>query len=347
MNTALLEEMDLGHSTDVAGRAMRSMSEHGVPPTPQNFSVWFAYALGSLPALQKTIDALFASKSNFDAETNRKLYEAFIASSLETHDLDASHQLSDVVHRARRFLQVAIADQKSQIASLSEATVECGAAMDPGPIILKLIDQLADASSRAIALEANFTSTSQQLDKVRASLRDAERRSNTDALTGLANRRSLDAFLRSELINAMESGNSLSVFMLDIDHFKQFNDKHGHRVGDQVLKLVSRVLQESMREVDLAARYGGEELFAVLPGANIAAAITVAERIRAQISNARLTKRRSGTEIGSVTVSIGIAEFRSTETAEMMIDRCDRALYRAKQLGRNRTESEIPFQEEV
>ena len=101
----------------------------------------------------------------------------------------------------------------------------------------------------------------------------AEQRSNIDALTGLANRRSLDEFLRSAQIVAMEKGEALSILMIDIDHFKKFNDSYGHQVGDQVLRLVAKVLQDSVREGDLAARYGGEELMAVLPGANLDVAL--------------------------------------------------------------------------
>ncbi|MDP1883507.1 MAG: GGDEF domain-containing protein, partial [Bradyrhizobium sp.] len=129
----------------------------------------------------------------------------------------------------------------------------------------------------------------------------------------------------------------------DIDHFKKFNDSYGHQVGDQVLRLVAKVLQDSVREGDLAARYGGEELIAVLPGANLDVCVDVAERIRRRISEARLTRRTTGEEISSVTVSIGVAQFRMAESAEAMIERSDRALYEAKRLGRNRvvTESDI------
>ncbi len=138
----------------------------------------------------------------------------------------------------------------------------------------------------------------------------------------------------------METGEPLSILMIDIDHFKQFNDSYGHQIGDQVLRLVAKVLQESVREGDLAARYGGEELIAVLPEATLDGCADIAERIRRRISDARLTRRATGEEISSITVSIGVAQFRLAESAEILIERCDRALYQAKRSGRNRAVSE-------
>jgi diguanylate cyclase len=135
--------------------------------------------------------------------------------------------------------------------------------------------------------------------------------------------------------------------MIDIDHFKKFNDNYGHQVGDQVLRLVAKVLQDSVREVDLAARYSGEELIAVLPGTDLDACATVAERIRSRISDARLTRRTTGEAIASVTVSIGVSQFRLAESADSMVERCDRALYQAKRTGRNRTVTENDIEGEI
>jgi len=135
--------------------------------------------------------------------------------------------------------------------------------------------------------------------------------------------------------------------MIDIDHFKKFNDTHGHLIGDQVLRLVAKVLQDSVREGDLAARFGGEELVAVLPGADLSICQEVAERVRRRISDAKLTRRTTGQEIGSVTVSIGVAQFRLAESAEALIERCDRGLYQAKSAGRNRVVTEVEIEDKV
>ena len=111
---------------------------------------------------------------------------------------------------------------------------------------------------------------SRELDTIRDSLTKSEERAKTDTLTGLPNRRALEEFFRKAQLAAMEQDDPLSVLLIDIDHFKRFNDEFGHGVGDQVLRLMAKVLREGVREIDLPARYGGEELIVVLPSAGLA-----------------------------------------------------------------------------
>ncbi len=344
----LLDDMDVEYAATVADRAIRSMSQQSVPATPSNFAVWFNYAMGASPALRQTIDILIGNKRKFDASINHELYLTYVgAPSGPSTSGDFPEQMRDVIASAKQFLATAISDNRNQIEALGEVSSQVHATCDPRPIIEKLVAELTTATTRASALEANFLGTSKELDKIRDLLKVAEQRSNTDALTGLANRRSLEEFFRSAQIATMETGEPLSILMIDIDHFKKFNDSYGHQVGDQVLRLVAKVLQESVRDVDLAARYGGEELIAVLPGANLDACTEVAERIRRRVSEARLTRRATGQEIASVTVSIGLAQFRLAESAEATIERCDRALYQAKRMGRNRIVTENDVDGEV
>jgi diguanylate cyclase len=332
------DEVDFDYATTVANRANRFMSLHRVPPTPENFSVWFNYAMGASPALRKTIDILIANKRKFDSVINHELYVTYVDPQSDHSTTNGfPEQLHAVISNAREFLSSAIADNRMQIESLGEVSLQFQTTSDPQPIIERLAEELSHATTRASGLEANFVKASEELDKIGDSLKLAELHSNTDALTGLANRRSLEAFLRSAQIAAMETGDPLSILMIDIDHFKTFNDSFGHQVGDQVLRLVAKVLQDNVRSGDLAARYGGEELMAVLPGAPLDRCVDVAERVRRRISEARLTRRATGEEISSITVSIGVAQFRLGESAEALVERCDRALYQAKRSGRNRT----------
>jgi diguanylate cyclase len=332
------DEVDFDYATTVANRANRFMSMHRVPPTPENFSVWFNYAMGASSALKKTIDILIANKRKFDPAINHELYVNYIEPQSDRSTTNGfPEQLHGVISSAKEFLSSAISDNRTQIESLGEVSLQFQTASDPQPIIEKLVEELSNATTRASGLEANFVKASEELDKIGDSLKLAELHSNTDVLTGLANRRSLEAFLRTAQIAAMETGDPLSILMIDIDHFKTFNDSFGHQVGDQVLRLVAKVLQENVRSGDLAARYGGEELMAVLPGAGLDKCTDVAERVRRRISEARLTRRATGEEISSITVSIGVAQFRLGESAEALVERCDRALYQAKRSGRNRT----------
>jgi diguanylate cyclase (GGDEF)-like protein len=156
----------------------------------------------------------------------------------------------------------------------------------------------------------------------------------TDSLTGLANRRSFDEELTLEWRRSERIGGTLALILVDIDDFKQVNDTHGHQVGDAVLKKVGEVLGGRVRQLDVAARYGGEEFAVLLPETDVVGARTLAQRLRKDIVGARL-QLPDGSDFG-VTASFGVAEKNGFHRAEEMIAAADRALYDAKNRGKNR-----------
>ena len=158
-----------------------------------------------------------------------------------------------------------------------------------------------------------------------------ERQSKVDSLTGLYNRRWLDDSLQ----RWTGRDKSLSLMMLDIDHFKQYNDTQGHLAGDSVIHTVAHTIADQLRPTDLAARYGGEEFVALLPDANKEIAKTVAERVCLAIRNKKISFK-SGTPLPGVTISIGIAELKAGQSKEALLAAADAALYRAKNAGRDR-----------
>lgn len=164
-----------------------------------------------------------------------------------------------------------------------------------------------------------------------------EHAASVDALTGLHNRRWLDDAFSRMLYRCRRQAHPVCLLMVDIDHFKIFNDTWGHLAGDAVLRHVSHLLTGKLRPTDLIARYGGEEFAALLPDTALESAALVAERLRAGIGQAPLTLAESG-QVVSVTVSIGVALAQPDEAMEEMIRRSDEALYRAKENGRNRVE---------
>lgn len=156
-----------------------------------------------------------------------------------------------------------------------------------------------------------------------------------DPLTGLFNRRYLDETLPRELGRCQRIGEPLTVAMLDLDHFKRFNDDYGHEAGDAVLRTVGDLLRQSLRVGDIACRYGGEELVLILPGAMLAAARARLEHVRQAAMRLRLPYR--GSQLPAITVSIGLAAAEPDEAdAAALLGRADAALYRAKEQGRNR-----------
>jgi diguanylate cyclase (GGDEF)-like protein len=160
------------------------------------------------------------------------------------------------------------------------------------------------------------------------------RQAHTDALTGLANRRELTVRLEDELARAARNGTSVSFVIADVDDFKAINDEHGHQTGDAILKEVAAVLTRSVRETDLAVRFGGEEFVLVLPGARLVHARRTADTIRTALSAIRI-EAGDGEPVG-VTASFGVAEFPTYANADALLAAADAALYQAKRAGKNR-----------
>jgi diguanylate cyclase len=346
--TASFDELDFEYATTVAEKAIRSMAEQRVPATPNNFHVWFKYTLGTPPVLKRAIDILIGNKRKFDAQTNREIFESYVGSKASDEAVahDVSQQLHSVMSSAKQFLNAAIADNRTQMAAINDVSERSDAGVDPKLLIESLMSELAKAATRATKLEVGFMEQSRELDAIRDSLSKSEERAKTDTLTGLPNRRALEEFFRNAQLAAMEQGEAVSALLIDIDHFKRFNDQFGHGVGDQVLRLMANVLREQVREIDLPARYGGEELIVVMPDADLATCTAIAERIRGSISECRMTRRSTGEALPGITVSIGVAQFQGGESMADLIDRCDQALYLAKKMGRNRVVTEAELEAE-
>jgi diguanylate cyclase (GGDEF)-like protein len=166
-------------------------------------------------------------------------------------------------------------------------------------------------------------------------VRRLEELSTHDGLTGLANRRLFERRLARATARADRFAHSTCVLALDIDHFKNFNDRCGHPAGDAALKAVAAVLVESLREVDTAARVGGEEFWVLLPQTDAAGAAEVAEKLRRRIASLDV-EGANGQPLGHLSVSIGVAEREPHEGSHPLLSRADEALYVAKRSGRDR-----------
>ena len=155
----------------------------------------------------------------------------------------------------------------------------------------------------------------------------------TDALTGLKNRRSFNEELNRQFAQRQRQGIVFSLLLIDLDHFKQINDTHGHPAGDLVLRTVSERLTKTLREMDLVYRYGGDEFVVICPGSLLREAATAAERIRRAVETTPVQLKDVGIPLA---LSVGVAEVGGSEIADGLLQRADEALYAAKHAGRNR-----------
>ncbi|MGC4043593.1 MAG: diguanylate cyclase [Armatimonas sp.] len=192
-------------------------------------------------------------------------------------------------------------------------------------------DRLAHALEAAQIAEREKEDLLQQLVMQTEILKQLARE---DGLTGIANRRWLDAQLGQEFDRARRFGHQLSVALIDLDHFKSINDRFSHQVGDDVLRTVARLLRDNCRSVDLIGRYGGEEFLIVLVETSAKKARPIAERIRERIANYPWTEIHPG--LTGLTLSIGLCSDRKVQTAQELVAGADKQLYRAKAEGRNR-----------
>jgi diguanylate cyclase (GGDEF)-like protein len=238
--------------------------------------------------------------------------------------------LGDVVEETTRL--VADAAQMLEVSVSKQPSFEAiQAAASEGLLSLNLsyqslTDQLKDSLEQQRQMAEELKRLNEKLEK----------QATTDALTGLANRRSFDETLARELAQADRQQKPLCLLMMDVDHFKRFNDTHGHQAGDLVLKSVGQAIGASVRKSDFAARYGGEEFAVILPFTPREGALIVAERIRARIEALRISWERQ--DLG-VTISVGCAEGSDpghARAAVKLLRNADDALYDAKEGGRNR-----------
>lgn len=175
-----------------------------------------------------------------------------------------------------------------------------------------------------------------QMQQSKADQEDLERMANSDALTKLHNKQSILRTLDEQMKHAKRYQEPLGVIMLDIDHFREVNNQYGHIIGDDVLEKIAYLVRHTIRDADIAGRYGGEEFLIVLPQTDLSSAMEVAERIRKTIETAEMTDSQGS--VFGITVSQGLASYRPDEAQRSCISRADKALYEAKAKGRNRVE---------
>lgn len=323
--------------------ALPLMSQYNIPATPRNYTVWYAYVSGSNGELSKTIDAMREKGGAFTEDENEALYRQFFGEKDENELRKVREDLQQIlvtILREVTDLTGQTEEYESFISNSVTMLSEDTSIEEIVAVIAEIIDKTKILGHHGKTMRHKLTETTDTLETLKKDFEQVKIQATVDFLTGAPNRKAFDETLAIRMSEAMSHGKDLSLLMIDIDHFKRFNDEHGHLVGDEVLKFVVRKIKEIVRGRDFLARFGGEEFAIILPETPLTGATVVAESIRGFFAQATLKSVATSKKLGQITVSIGVACYQPGEKAERFISRSDQTLYFAKKTGRNRIATE-------
>ena len=316
------------------------LGKYKIQANPYNYQIAYEYVAGKNLELMNDFDEIIKI-SNFPDENQLKvLYKQYY---LQNED-----SLNKIRHEIKRIITNALQEFNFSDAKLSnygQTLNQFAEILDSNesPINLleetnRIIKQTYDLEQSQHGVETKMTNVLAEIDNLRKELEQVKKESNTDALTAISNRKAFDSILQHSILSSRETQQGFCLLLLDIDHFKVFNDTYGHLVGDKVLRYVASSLKRSIKKTDFVARFGGEEFVIILPDSDINSAMVVAEQLRKIVSAGKLTDKGKNVSYGKTMVSIGVTQFRASDLSNEIVSRADKALYLAKDRGRNRVE---------
>lgn len=323
--------------------AVAKMIALSIPPNAQNYTIWYEYFTNENPNLSREIESLLTTEESFTTELNDDLYNRYFdgASSKQLNEM------RDAIGQLVRHLSVQLADLVEDMDDYDKVLATCETQLNHASDIEtldKLISTLVTETQKARTASQSTSSLVNELNteikQMQSAMAELNEETLIDPLTGIGNRRAFDQELKRVLVKSSSGQRQFCLLMMDIDHFKIFNDTHGHLAGDSVLRYVAKKIKQGTKGGDFVARYGGEEFSLILPNTDYGGGMVVARAIAEKISKRTLTTGKERRSMGNVTLSIGLASFQLDDTAESIIDRSDRCLYRAKSEGRNKVVGE-------
>ncbi len=330
---------DKGKAGEYLRLTLGLISKHNLAATPINYTVWYEYVAGKNLKLKKALDLSIEAAKPLTNKNVETLYEKFVADG----DRVVISRLLTKINLMLREITGHVLETEDELSghgtNLKELAVEIPKVRDYEDI-KKIVDQMIIETKALVKsgsrLQNRMKVSSDDLKQLHRELEKSQKEAETDALTGLINRRGLEKRFEVERIRAKQNQAPFAIIMLDIDHFKKVNDTYGHLVGDSFLRGLSVILKSQLRRNDIAARYGGEEFLILLPETSLDGAAAVAGKIQKVLSVKKWLLKESGQNMGSITASMGISVYAMNESGNSMIKRADDALYRAKNTGRNK-----------
>jgi diguanylate cyclase len=326
-------------SAELLRLALAHMGRHDAAFNPITFTLWYEYVAGINPKLTLALDQLSNAVGPFTDEAVMKLYLEHVCPPDDEAVTRIGNEMQRVMHSvAQSATQTGLRAGAfgEQLSGLSRALAQHGD--DPlAPRVSEVLAGTAEMQHAVQALQHKVQSSQTEIERLRDDLIRARDEALLDSLTGVLNRKGFDRQLAKLVAEQPGQGSSHCLVMLDIDHFKRVNDKHGHLVGDRVIQAVGEILRTAAAGGECAAaRYGGEEFAILLPMTSLDRSTQVAEDVRLRTKAMKIRDRRTHDVLLTVTMSGGVAALQPGDDAASLVQRADAALYRSKQNGRDR-----------
>jgi len=326
-------------SLDILRLVIPQISKHKQAKNPINYTIWYEYYRSKNIPLKRAINEYIEQEKNI----TDKLFETFFDAYITDQDTKAFKQVQiELIHFISLLSETApTTDTNTSTFQRSLQNHENqlnspAISHNPLGIIGKLITETQTTLSSLQSMRQQMNESHTQINELKNKLNQATAETLIDALTGIANRKGLLKAFEHVLIQPKKTSTSISLLMLDIDHFKKVNDTHGHVAGDKVIKFISDTLVTQIKGQDTASRYGGEEFVVLLPNTTLNNAQIIAESIRIKVEKTSFILPNNQLPLGQITISIGVTHYLQNESIESFISRADTALYESKKNGRNR-----------
>ena len=327
-------------ASEIAAEALDRIHSEGLLPTPDIFELWYVYYGELNPEVVRAIDILEASQQAITNERCQELHQRFLSETTQNERVkQAGDKISETIKTvggAVVSVKNATSDYNSALAEVTEQLADDSLDIEQARAAIgDVVNNTKSMMEQNAKLEQELSKSTEVMQELQRDLEMVKKEALTDGLTNLSNRKAFDAEIVRIKKEAEENDEPFCLIMMDIDHFKSFNDNYGHQVGDQVLRLVAKTLFDGVKGRDVVARYGGEEFAIVLPETDLQGAIKVGDHLRKAVASKEIVNRQSGDKLGRITLSGGAAEYIDAEGIDDLIRRADNALYCAKHNGRN------------